>query len=78
MWHHHQILNLNSATIFYTQFGAKLPNLKTTNILTGYKLHENMYQYYKSRKNPYQVLQVTRTVAERAMKSKVYDKIAIP
>ena len=27
--------NLDSAIIFYAQFGAKLPNLKTTNI-SGY------------------------------------------
>ena len=28
---------------------------------------ENPYQYYKSRKIPYQVLQVTRAASERAM-----------
>ena len=33
---------------------------------------ENPYQYYKSRKIPYQVLQVTRAASERAM-----DKIII-
>ena len=27
--------------------------------------------YYKSRENPYQALQVTRTASERVMKSKV-------
>ena len=40
--------------------------------------HDNPYQYYKSRENPYQVLQVTResvlqvtcAASERAMKSK--------
>ena len=29
------------------------------------------YQYYKSHENPYQVLQVTHTESEHAMKSKV-------
>ena len=36
---------------------------------------ENLYQYYKSCENPYQVLQVTRAASERAMGS--YDKIII-
>ena len=31
----------------------------------------NLYQYYNSRENSYQVLQVTCTASERAMKSKV-------
>ena len=31
------------------------------------KSRENLCQYYKSCENPYQVLQVTRTVSERAM-----------
>ena len=35
------------------------------------KSRENLYQYYKSHENPYQVLQVTRAASERAMKSKV-------
>ena len=35
------------------------------------KSHENLYQYYKSRENPYQVLQVTHAASERAMKSRV-------
>ena len=34
-------------------------------------VYKNPYQYYKSRKNPYQVLQVMRPASERAMKSKV-------
>ena len=38
------------------------------------KSHENTYQYYKSRKNPYQILQVMRTASDRAMKSKVCMK----
>ena len=32
---------------------------------------ENPYQYYKSRENLYQILQVTRAASECAMKSKV-------
>ena len=35
------------------------------------KSHVNLYQYKKSRENLYQVLQVTRAVSERAIKSKV-------
>ena len=37
------------------------------------KSRENLYQYYKSHENPYQVLQVTitRAASEHAMKSKV-------
>ena len=31
--------NLNSAIIFYTRFGAKLPNLKTANI-SGYTVRQ--------------------------------------
>ena len=31
------------------------------------KSHDNPYQYYKSRENLYQVLQVTRAASERAM-----------
>ena len=36
------------------------------------KSRENLYQYYKSLENPYQVLQVTHAVSERAMKLKVH------
>ena len=40
------------------------------------KLRENSYQYYKSRENPYQVLQVTHAVSEHAMNREgSYDKI---
>ena len=35
------------------------------------KSRKNPCQYYKLRENPYQVLQVTRTASEGAMKSKV-------
>ena len=35
------------------------------------KSHKNLYQYYRSLENPYQVLQVTRAVSEHAMKLKV-------
>ena len=35
------------------------------------KSRENLYQYYKSHENPYQVLQVMCTASECAMKSKV-------
>ena len=35
------------------------------------KSRENPYKYCKSRENPYQVLQVTCTEYERAMKSEV-------
>ena len=36
---------------------------------------ENPYQYYKSRENRYQVLQVTYTVSERAMKLKFRTRL---
>ena len=39
------------------------------------KSRENLYYYYNSRKNPYQVLQITCAASERAMGS--YDKIII-
>ena len=45
--------------------------------ISYYKSRENPYQYCKSRENPYQVLQVTCAASERAMKSKVHDKIII-
>ena len=35
------------------------------------KSRENLYQYYKSHKNPHQVLQVMCSASECAMKSKV-------
>ena len=35
--------NLNFTNIFYTRFGAKPPNLKTTNI-SGYTVHGNLIQ----------------------------------
>ena len=34
-------------------------------------VYKKLYFYYESRKNPYQVLQVTCTASERAMKSEV-------
>ena len=34
-------------------------------------VYKKPYLYYKSRKNPYQVVQVTRAVSERTMKLKV-------
>ena len=37
-----------------------------------HKSPENPYQYYKSCKNPYQVLQVTCPVSERTLKPKVH------
>ena len=36
------------------------------------------FRYYKSRENPYQVLQVTCTASERAMKSKVHMIKSLP
>ena len=41
------------------------------NLCQCYKSRENLCQCYKSHENPYQILQVTCTASERAMKSKV-------
>ena len=47
-------------------------------ILIRYIRWENLYQYYKSRENPYQVLQVTSATSECAIEIEgLYDNTVI-